>query len=142
MKETLKKIKEEALSAIADDSCDLEALRIQYLGKKGELTAVLRGMGKLTPEERPIIGQLANEIRGAIEQAIEQKVAQLKSAEQAKKLLEEKIVRIENYIESSISEVTSKMEDYERQLDISHEEQDKILGIDEIISELDKTTEI
>ncbi len=58
------------------------------------------------------------------------------------KLLKEKIVRIENYVESSISEVTSKMEDYERQLDISHEEKDKILGIDEIISELDKTTEI
>ena len=45
MKEKLQKIKEEALSAISADNADLEQIRIQYLGKKGELTSVLRGMG-------------------------------------------------------------------------------------------------
>ena len=91
MKETLKKIKEEALSAIADDNCDLEALRIQYLGKKGELTAVLRGMGKLTPEERPVIGQLANEVREEIENAMKEKQAELKAKALEKALIDEKL---------------------------------------------------
>ena len=50
MKETLLKIKTDALKALSDAGADVEALRIQYLGKKGELTAVLRGMGKLSAE--------------------------------------------------------------------------------------------
>ena len=91
MKETLKKIKEEALAKIADDNCDLEALRIQYLGKKGELTAVLRGMGKLTPEERPVIGQLANEVREEIETAMKAKQAELKARALEKALVDEKL---------------------------------------------------
>ena len=63
MKEQLEKIKQEALTALAvtKESVDLEALRVKYLGKKGELTAVLKQMGKLSAEERPVIGQLANE---------------------------------------------------------------------------------
>ena len=80
MKETLKRIKEEALSQIASPETDdaaLEALRIKYLGKKGELTAVLRGMGQLSPEERPIVGQIANEVRAEIESAITEKKAAL-----------------------------------------------------------------
>ena len=91
MKETLKRIKEEALLKIADDSCDLEALRIQYLGKKGELTAVLRGMGKLTPEERPIIGQLANEVREQIEEAMKAKQTELKARALENQLIAEKL---------------------------------------------------
>ena len=65
MKEQLEKIKQEALAALAatKESVDLEALRVKYLGKKGELTAVLKQMGKLSVEERPVIGQLANEVR-------------------------------------------------------------------------------
>ena len=59
MKENLEQIRSEALAAIAADGADLEALRVKYLGKKGELTAVLRGMGQLTPEERPVVGQIA-----------------------------------------------------------------------------------
>ena len=82
MKETLNRIKEEALAIIASPETDdaaLEALRIKYLGKKGELTAVLRGMGQLSPEERPIVGQIANEVRAEIEEAITEKKTALKA---------------------------------------------------------------
>ena len=79
MKETLLKIKTDALKALSDAGADVEALRIQYLGKKGELTAVLRGMGKLSAEERPVVGQLANEVRAAIEEEIEKKTAAIKT---------------------------------------------------------------
>ena len=91
MKEKLQKIKEEALSAIGAETADLEQIRIQYLGKKGELTSVLRGMGALTPEERPIVGQLANEVRAEIETAIKQKAEIQKNAELEKRLVSEKI---------------------------------------------------
>lgn len=52
------------------DLKELDALRVKFLGKKGELTSILKQMGKLSPEERPVIGQLANQIRGDIEQDI------------------------------------------------------------------------
>ena len=90
MKETLIKIKAEALEIInapETDDATLESARVKYLGKKGELTGVLRMMGKLTPEERPVMGQLANEVRAAIEEAIAAKKAIL-----AEKALEEKLV--------------------------------------------------
>ena len=69
MKEQLAKIRSEALAAFAgaQDAAALDALRVQYLGKKGELTGVLKMMGKLSAEERPAMGQLANEVRAAIE---------------------------------------------------------------------------
>ena len=91
MKEKLQKIKEEALAAISAPDADLESLRIRYLGKKGDLTQVLRGMGALTPEERPIVGQMANEVRADIEAALAEKVRLQKEANLAKKLEEEKI---------------------------------------------------
>ena len=91
MKEKLQLIKAEALTAIAADNADMEQIRIKYLGKKGELTAVLRGMGALTPEERPIVGQMANEVRAVIEDAIAEKSAALKQLELERKLVEEKI---------------------------------------------------
>ena len=85
MKEMLKKIREEAEAAISAPGADLEELRIRYLGKKGELTAVLRGMGKLSAEERPVIGQLANDVRAYIEGEItriaeERKAKELEAA--------------------------------------------------------------
>ncbi len=91
MKEKLQRIKEDALSAIGSESADLEQIRIQYLGKKGELTSVLRGMGALTAEERPIIGQLANEVRAEIETALKQRAEIQKNAELEKRLISEKI---------------------------------------------------
>ena len=94
MKETLNRIKAEALEAIASPETDdaaLEALRIKYLGKKGELTAVLRGMGQLSPEERPIVGQIANEVRAEIEAAITEKKASLADAALDAKLIAEKL---------------------------------------------------
>ncbi len=91
MKEKLLSIKAEALALLAEPDADLEALRIRYLGKKGELTAVLRGMGALTPEERPVIGALANEVRAEIETALTEKKASAAKDALAKKLLDEKI---------------------------------------------------
>ena len=72
MKEQLATIRSEALAAFAQagSSAELDALRVKYLGKKGELTAVLKQMGKLSAEERPAMGQLANEVRAALEQAL------------------------------------------------------------------------
>ncbi len=80
MKDTLLKIRDEALTALGVSDADLEALRIKYLGKKGELTAVLRGMGKLSAEERPVVGQLANEVRETIEKEIARRSEALKNA--------------------------------------------------------------
>lgn len=91
MKETLQKIKEEALAALSAADADIEALRIRYLGKKGELTAVLRGMGKLSPEERPVIGQLANEVRAQIEEQLTKRVGELKVAAMEGRLCREKL---------------------------------------------------
>ena len=82
MKEQLQKIKEQASAEIAalSDPKTLEDLRIKFLGKKGELTAILKQMGSLSAEERPVMGQLANDVRSALENAITEKAASLKAA--------------------------------------------------------------
>ena len=82
MKEQLAKIEREALEAItgAGDSATLDELRVKYLGKKGELTAVLKQMGKLSPEERPAMGALANEVRSVLEETIELTAQKLAAA--------------------------------------------------------------
>ncbi len=73
MKELMQKLRESSLRAVsqADNMDALEEMRVRYLGKKGELTGILRQMGKLSAEERPVMGQLANQLRGDIEAAIE-----------------------------------------------------------------------
>ncbi len=91
MKETLQKIREHALSAIQAPDADLEQIRIQYLGKKGELTSVLRGMGALSAEERPVVGQLANEVRAAIEAELTAKAQLAKQKQLEEQLKKEKI---------------------------------------------------
>ena len=68
-------------------SSDAELLRVRYLGKKGELTAVLRGMGSLTPEERPLIGQLANDVRFEMEEELSGRLIDIRTKEKAEQLL-------------------------------------------------------
>ena len=82
MKELMQSLREASIKAIneSDNPESIEALRVKYLGKKGELTAILRQMGKLTPEERPIMGQLANQLRSEIEEAIELRKTMLGTA--------------------------------------------------------------
>ena len=69
MKEQLELIKSNALAALeaASTPAALDEVRVKWLGKKGELTAVLKMMGKLSAEERPVMGQLANSVRAEIE---------------------------------------------------------------------------
>ena len=82
MKEKLEQIRREALAALSETKTaqDLDALRVKYLGKKGALTAVLKQMGGLSAEERPIIGQLANEVREALTTALEQEQKRIEKA--------------------------------------------------------------
>ena len=93
MKEQLQKIKEQALADISasGDPKALEDLRVKYLGKKGELTAILKQMGGLSAEERPVMGQLANDVRAALEAAITEKASALKAEVMEKQLASEAI---------------------------------------------------
>ena len=93
MRQQLENIRAAASAALeaAASAEDLEALRVQYLGKKGELTAVLKQMGKLSAEERPVMGQLANELRAKLESAIEQRAGELAGKAMAMRLLSETV---------------------------------------------------
>ena len=93
MKDKLKKIREEAVRQI-EESKELNSLndvRVAILGKKGELTAVLKGMKDVKPEDRPMVGQLVNETREAIEQKLEETKEKLERAEMEKRLEKEVI---------------------------------------------------
>lgn len=93
MKQQLQNIELAAKAELAkiQDSAELESLRVKFLGKKGELTAILKQMATLSAEERPVIGQLANKIRSDIEEAITIRSAELKAALAARRLKEEKL---------------------------------------------------
>ena len=86
MKEKLKTIKAAAQNALAaaDSENIIEELRVKYLGKKGELTAILKQMGSLSPEERPAMGQLVNEAK----QELETLIAEKKEAEKVLKKIQ------------------------------------------------------
>ena len=90
MKEQLELIKRQALEAltVADSPAALDEIRIRYLGKKGELTAVLKLMGKLSAEERPIMGQMANTVRAEIETELEKRKTAIDAA-----VLEQRLIR-------------------------------------------------
>ncbi len=93
MKQQLENIRLEAMAALdgAANLAALEELRVRYLGKKGELTAVLKMMGKLTAEERPVMGQLANSVRAEIEAKLEERKATLTASALDDKLAKETI---------------------------------------------------
>ncbi|MFS8630228.1 MAG: phenylalanine--tRNA ligase subunit alpha, partial [Bacillales bacterium] len=93
MEERLKELRQEALLSIerAADLKELNDIRVSYLGKKGQITSVLKGMGKLSPEERPKIGALANDVRDAISRAIESRKTVLEEEALQRKLAEETV---------------------------------------------------
>lgn len=93
MKEKLEALRQEAIAQLNDvaDVQKLNDLRVKYLGKKGALTEILRGMGALSAEERPLIGQVANDVRGAIEGLIESKQQAFQKAETEQRLQAEKV---------------------------------------------------
>ncbi len=93
MTEQLKAIEEKAKEELskAVDLKSLDEIRVKFLGKKGEITGILKQMGKLSPEERPVIGQLANKVRADIEESITAAQNTLKSMAAAKKLEAERI---------------------------------------------------
>lgn len=93
MKDKLAQIKNQAMESLESIEAlkELEDIRVKFLGKKGELTAVLRGMKDVSAEERPIIGQLANEVRETLEAAIESKKAKIEKQEQERQLEKEVI---------------------------------------------------
>ncbi len=93
MQEQLKTLKVEAIDKIrATDSLDtLQDIQVEYTGRKGSITIVLRGMGKLSAEERPVVGQLANEVRESIQAELAYKKEHLEKIELDKQLAEETI---------------------------------------------------
>ena len=93
MKEQIEQIKVTSIEEVknAKDLRELNDLKVKYLGKKGELTSVLRGMKDLSPEERPVIGELVNKVRDELNELFESKEKELEQAELSKKLEEEKI---------------------------------------------------
>ncbi len=93
MRAQLEQIKENALKELREcpDLKALDGLRVKYLGKKGELTAILKQMGKLSAEERPVIGQVANEVRQTLEEAVAHRQEELKARELEDRLAAEKL---------------------------------------------------
>lgn len=93
MEEQLQQLKELALAAIkhSDTPQALQDVRVKYLGKKGEITSLLKGLGKLSPEERPKMGALVNQVRVSVEEALESVKADMDRLEMEAKLASEKI---------------------------------------------------
>lgn len=93
MKEQLEAIREQMKTELAGagDTGSLRDIQVEYLGKKGKLTLVLRGMGSLSAQERPLIGQLANEIRDEMNALLEETRMRLEAGELARKLAGENI---------------------------------------------------
>jgi len=93
MEQQLKSLKQEATEEFSkvDSVLKLNDLRVKYLGKKGSLTTILRGLGALSPEERPRVGQMVNEVRAELETVLNEKNDSLKKAELLERLANEKI---------------------------------------------------
>ena len=93
MKEKLIGIKDESMKLLNEVKTikDIDELKVKYLGKKGEITQILKGMKDLSKEERPVMGALVNEVREEIEKALEDKKAELNEKVLEKKLHDERI---------------------------------------------------
>ncbi len=93
MERKLEALQEEALEkiALARDLAELEQLQVEFLGKNGKVTGVLRGMGRLDPEERPKVGKKANQVKEIIEKELEARLQALKAAREKQRLQEEAI---------------------------------------------------
>lgn len=94
MEEKLEKLRKEAAEFVKEKAvtlAELNEIRVKYLGKKGEITGLLRGLGALSAEDRPRVGQIVNKAREELEQLIAEKKAALDAAELARKLADEKI---------------------------------------------------
>ena len=93
MKQQLENIRQLSLEQIAAATtpAEIDDIRVRVLGKKGEVTAILKQMGKLSAEERPVMGALANEVREVVEKAIEEKLEQIKKELMEKQLVEEEL---------------------------------------------------
>ena len=93
MKEQLQNIELRAKKELESvkDTAELESLRVRFLGKKGELTAILKGMAGLSAEQRPVIGQIANRIRADIEDAISNRLKEISAQQEAKRLVSERL---------------------------------------------------
>lgn len=119
MKEQIEQMQKQAKEEIlgAGEKSTLEAVRVKYLGKKGELTAILRGMGALSSEERPTIGNLANKVRDELEEFIKQKEEEIEEKELTKKLQEEKIditlpsIKLKRGSKHPINRIIEELED-------------------------------
>ena len=93
MNEKITAVLNSALESLnsATEISKIEEIRVKYLGKKGELTGILKQLGSLSPEERPVVGQLVNKAKGELEEQIKTKVAEIKDAELNASLINEKI---------------------------------------------------
>jgi len=93
MKDKLEALLDEALSELSNASTEdgLQELRVKYLGKKGALTGVMKGVGSLSPEERPLIGQVVNTVKGKLEEAFESRSAEIREGVKAARLAGEKL---------------------------------------------------
>ena len=93
MKQQLENIRQLSLEQIAaaKTPAEIDDIRVRVLGKKGEVTAILKQMGKLSAEERPVMGALANEVRETVEKAIEAKLEEIKKELLEKQLVEEEL---------------------------------------------------
>ena len=93
MREELEQMRDKALSELSavTDVEQLQALKVRYLGRKGELTSIMKGVGSLSPEERPLLGQVVNAVRDTLEEQIELFASRLKKSDKAARLKSERI---------------------------------------------------
>jgi phenylalanyl-tRNA synthetase alpha chain len=93
MKEKLEALQVTALAELAAARSEeaVQEIRVRYLGRKGELTAIMKGVGALPPEERPLLGQVVNSVRDTLEGRIEESLATVRAAAQAEKLRTERL---------------------------------------------------